>query len=526
VAEREWLALLDDCAAALERSGARGWLVGGCLRDVLLGRAAPDPGSVAVDVDVVVTGDPLALARVLAPRGVPALSVARLGPGHGTVRVVRAGTPAQGGWQLDIGALRGPTIEADLLARDFTINALALPLAARALLGGWLERGGPVAEADSAQVVDPSGGRRDAHQRVLRAASATALVDDPLRVVRGARLAGALDLALDARTVARARVAATALGGVARERVGSELRALLALPALPAAVRAVAHLATLGAQPVVLPELGSSATPDSTTGSFAHARQTLATLESAPEAIVRRAPAGTAEWLRAELDVWLAQPLASGRTRALALRWAALLHGLDEPSETSTGMASAAELAGRASQDLAAPAIVAVCRRLGLAPRERDLVRAVARGQRPARALVAGGEGSEGGTGSALDELAARRWFARAGTAGVETLVVAVACARASVRAGTAAHGSADALARRAARLLAVFFAARERVLPAPLVDGDLLMRELGLRAGPDLGRVLAGVRAAQIEGAVATREAALRLARTLSGQAAGSGDV
>jgi hypothetical protein len=58
------------------------------------------------------------------------------------------------------------------------------------------------------------------------------------------------------------------------------------------------------------------------------------------------------------------------------------------------------------------------------------------------------------------------------------------------------------------------------------LVDGDLLMRELGLRAGPDLGRVLAGVRAAQIEGAVATREAALRLARTLSGQAAGSDDV
>ena len=90
------------------------------------------------------------------------------------------------GWHVDVTALRADEIEDDLRARDFTVNAVAVPLA-----GG--------------DPIDPTGGLADVDARLLRAASDASFEDDPLRLLRAARLAAGLELELDAKTSQLAR---------------------------------------------------------------------------------------------------------------------------------------------------------------------------------------------------------------------------------------------------------------------------------------------------------------------------------
>ncbi|MGH2484748.1 MAG: hypothetical protein ACRDHE_01925, partial [Ktedonobacterales bacterium] len=143
-------------SAALEQFAAqcaRGWLVGGCLRDALLGLAVRD-------LDLVVDGDPLALARAVADAGGYALAVLR----PDAARLVPRG--AAGTW-LDISRLRGPTIAADLALRDFRINALALPLERRAAFLATVSApaDGAALVALEAALLDPLGGLADLRAR-------------------------------------------------------------------------------------------------------------------------------------------------------------------------------------------------------------------------------------------------------------------------------------------------------------------------------------------------------------------------
>src|SRR5919198_3995636 len=124
-------------------AGAEAWVVGGAVRDELLGRPV-------LDLDVA-CGDPRAAARAYAQRsgGAPF----PLSERHGAWRVALGG-----GRTVDFTPLRGP-LEADLASRDFTINAIARPLA-----GG--------------DDVDPFEGRADLERRVLRAVRAEVFEDD------------------------------------------------------------------------------------------------------------------------------------------------------------------------------------------------------------------------------------------------------------------------------------------------------------------------------------------------------------
>src|SRR4051794_19478006 len=128
--------------------GAPVWVVGGAVRDRLLGRDTED-------VDLAVDGDPGPVAarlRRAAPRGAAAF---QLSDEFGAWRVVAADRA----WHIDVNPLRGD-LEADLRARDVTINAMAEPLA-----GG--------------EVIDPTGGREDPAARRPRAAPGSALAAGP-----------------------------------------------------------------------------------------------------------------------------------------------------------------------------------------------------------------------------------------------------------------------------------------------------------------------------------------------------------
>ncbi|MGN6217514.1 MAG: hypothetical protein ACTHN7_11250, partial [Solirubrobacterales bacterium] len=152
------------------------WIVGGAVRDAVLGREV-------TDLDLAVAGDPGAAARAIAKElGEHAFE---LSAEFGTWRVVSA----RRGWQIDLTSLRGD-IEADLAARDFTIGAVAVPLA-----GG--------------EPIDPYAGLADLADKRLRVVGAQTLADGPLRLLRAPRLAAELERAIEPRTLALARAAAS-----------------------------------------------------------------------------------------------------------------------------------------------------------------------------------------------------------------------------------------------------------------------------------------------------------------------------
>jgi len=172
-------------------AGEEAWIVGGALRDELLGRPV-------VDVDVAVRR-PEEAARAYARRsgGAPF----PLSEQHGAWRVA-----LEDGRTVDFTPLRG-TIEGDLATRDFTVNALARPLA-----GG--------------DIVDPSGGLEDVELRSLRAVTETIFEDDPLRLLRAVRLEDELDFRIAPLTEELVRAHAPLADRPAGERILAELERL------------------------------------------------------------------------------------------------------------------------------------------------------------------------------------------------------------------------------------------------------------------------------------------------------------
>ncbi|MGH7272070.1 MAG: CCA tRNA nucleotidyltransferase, partial [Polyangiaceae bacterium] len=168
-----------DLCERLRTKGKRAWIVGGCVRDLLLGRTAND-------WDIATDARPDELLKVF-PRAIPT------GIEHGTVTVVKAGH------HYEVTTLRGEgtysdgrrpdwvefvdDITADLARRDFTVNAIALdPL--------------------DGKVIDPFDGRGDLARGVLRAVGdpRARFAEDGLRVLRAARFVASLELTLDADT--------------------------------------------------------------------------------------------------------------------------------------------------------------------------------------------------------------------------------------------------------------------------------------------------------------------------------------
>jgi putative nucleotidyltransferase with HDIG domain len=207
----------DSFEVIRERAPVPGaWLVGGSVRDLLLARPV-------FDIDLVVDGDPRAVARDLARRS--GGSPFPLSERHGAWRVV------SGGRTVDVAGTRG-TIDQDLGLRDFTVNAIAMSL-------------------DDGAVTDPFDGRGDLDRRVVRAVSDAVFDDDPLRLLRLPRIAHELGFGVDPATERLARSHAALADRPSGERIYMEMRRMLCGPRPAEALRLAERLGVLD---VVLPE--------------------------------------------------------------------------------------------------------------------------------------------------------------------------------------------------------------------------------------------------------------------------------
>lgn len=409
--------LVERVLDAARRRGDAVSLVGGPVRDFLLGRPV-------ADVDLIVEaregGGAEALARAAAPAGARVVAHDRFG----TVRL-EAGEAA-----LDLAGVRReryahpgalPTVETasleeDLRRRDFTVNALAIPLS-------------PAARKGRPPVIDLGGGLADLEARVLRVLHPQSFHDDPTRALRAARLGARLDFHLSRGTRAALRDALRdgVFGRVSGDRLRREIEHLFAdaRGGLDPA-RALGHLAEWHVLGALEPGLGLPPT----------ARAPLRRLGRALLEPSWR-PARAEPWA-AGLAVWLA-PLEAG-LRGRSLR---RLSVRGERAERIAGF-----------------------------PRARDRwLRELGRAR---------GRGAVDGLLREIDD---------------ERLLALAAWAPGPI-------------ARRIGR-----WAREDRGRRPPLSGADLVA--LGL-TGPDVGRALARVRAAWLDGAVKTRDEALALAGEL----------
>jgi putative nucleotidyltransferase with HDIG domain len=448
-------------------AGREAWVVGGTLRDELLGRATSD-------VDLAVADDPEGAARALAEavRG----PVFRLSETFGAWRVI----DRRGGRTFDVSPLQGDSIEADLAQRDFTINAMARPL------GGE-------------ELIDPHGGRADVEARVLRVLGPAAYESDPLRPLRLARLAAELGLRPDPETERLTRAAAPRVTEAAPERAFTELKRLIVSDGAVEGLRLADSLGLLAA---VLPEV--SGLHDVEQSQYHHLDVYGHTLEVLEQAIELE---GRLEELFGEdeprLRAVLDEPLADELTRLEALRLGALLHDVGKPA--TRGVRPDGRITFMGHDAVGVEMIHSLCRRLRTSEKLSRFLEGLTQHH-----LVLGFLVRE----RPLSRRMIYRYLDR--TSPVEVEVTLLTCADRLATRGRNADRAIEAHIELARELMHEALDWRERGRPRPPLRGDDLAAELGIERGPEVGRLLDELAEATFAGEIDGPEEAVEHARRL----------
>jgi poly(A) polymerase len=480
--------LLQELQAFFASHDVDAYVVGGFLRDTLLGRQSHD-------IDVSIVGDPL----ILGPEIADAFggSYFPLAEEQHVARVVLA----ERDMHVDLMPL-WEEIEADLAERDFTIDAMAVRLADAASAG--------------AEVIDPTGGLRDLRDRMVRVIREDAFRDDALRPLRGARLAVELGFTVEPATAGLIQRYACQVPAVSVERQRDELMRVLATPRASQGLRLLDKLQLLER---VLPELtnmrGVEQPKEHYWDVFDHSLEAVGNLDillAEEEPRDRRGRRlwrelwGQLAWWEQARDYFREEVLAE-RPRSAVLKLGGLLHDIAKPEMKTFDAAGRMRFFGHA--EVGAEKAARILRRVHFSAREVTLVQTMVKAHlRPVQMSQPSSAGQRAPTRRAL-----YRYFRDCGDAAIEILFLSLA----------------DHLATRGPRLnmsgwrqhvalvnyiLRKRFQEEEITSPPKLLSGDELMAELNLSPGPVVGRLLETVREAQAAGEISTPEEALELAR------------
>jgi poly(A) polymerase len=491
--------LVSGLARRLAARGVTAYLVGGSLRDAMLGRPVRD-------VDVAVDGDSLATARAAGDD----LGAAYfpLDPERGIARLV---FPAgeDGVRYVDFTRLRGDIV-ADLASRDFTIDAMAVALPGDGNL----------------DLVDPFGGREDLAKGIVRAVTPACFEADGLRLLRGVRLAAELAFHLNAPTLTWMRERAGCLDGIAPERQREELVRILATGR---ASWALDSLDELGLLERILPELtaarGVEQPKEHYWDVFEHSLRTVEALDY----LLAEHPPRETRWATFWRELWgplgwlagghhhFREEVSEGHPRRALIKLSALIHDIAKPETKTVDSKGRVRFLGHAATG--ARMAKALMGRLRFSVRETRLVSLLVEEHlRPGQLSSGGGPPSR---------RALYRYFRDTGDAALDVLFLSLA----------------DHLAARGPRMrvtswrnhvayvnhiMARRHLEESLVEPPRLVTGHDVMAALGTEPGPEVGRLLRAVEEAQGAGEIHTREDAMALVQRLAGRSVerpGAGD-
>ena len=500
----DWLKLLGREGAIRELEPLAGeheggvFVVGGTLRD----RALKREGEL-VDIDLAAAAPAKPFAQRVARRLRGSFVV--LDEASRVYRiVVKAGKTRERGLQIDVAEIQGATIREDLSRRDFSVNAMAvrLPLAGEGLL-------------------DPFSGLKDLSRRTLTPANPNAFRDDPLRMLRAYRLAATLDLKLDGKTVRAIRTHAKRISSAAGERVRSELLGILSVDDSAARLRAMDETRLLTA---VFPELEDSRRcAEVYYGPGGVLKHSLAVVDRADRLLAD--PGKVYPDWSGRFEEALAAGLPPGSNPKALVRLACLLHDVAKP-------ATAKKIKGRlrffGHESRGAAMSLEILKRLRFSGDEAETIRVCVHHHLRPGNLAAN---------KIVSDKAVFRFFRDLDTHGVRLLAVCWAD-HASYLAPAALRSILDRVAEDPHRsdlsrirsedarktlfhlqvvsyLLDQWFNRPETSRPQRLLDGNSVMKALGIAPGPGVGEALEALTEAQAEGIVKNRSEALNFLKT-----------
>ncbi len=476
--------LLERLRPLLAQFSQPVYLVGGAVRDALL-------GGYTNDLDFVLPQGAIKLAFQIGDAlGEPAYVLDRE---RDTGRVVLPGQETY----LDFSRFRGPDLLTDLRERDFSINAMALPATA----------------VTRAAIIDPFGGRQDLQDGRIRLVNDHALQADPVRGLRAVRLAASLNFTLTPETETAVRQAAPLLSAVSAERIRDELVKMLTT-AVPA--QAIRQMETLGLLAVVLPEIAALA--DVTQSAphhepvLAHTLSVLRWQVFVEECLAEERPsmpelaslqimlAPFAESLR----VHLARVIVGGLDGRTLLRLGALFHDVGK-KETQT-VEGDGRIRFLGHDQVGAEITISRLRQLRLSSQASKFVGRIVYGHMRPMLLA--------NTGRPVSRRAVFRFYRDTGAAGLDICLLSLADHLAMYD-GIGDEAAWERLVEVTAVLLRNYFEEHDKtVAPVALVDGRILIKELNLQPGPEVGRLLRLIQEAQAAGDITTVADAIALAR------------
>jgi len=474
--------LLTKVSLFLTEQGVKSYLVGGLVRDALLGRAT-------ADIDIAVASDALKIApKLAAALGGKYVLLDEINRVGRVILVTEANR-----WEIDFSTFRD-SIEQDLAQRDFTIDAMAIDLSQLTKCYTDL------------QLIDPFNGLGDLHQGVIRTVSETAFQSDAARLLRAVRLAAELRFNIDAQTESLIRRYCHLLTQVAGERVREELLRLLVMPQ---AGQFLGYLDELGLLTVMIPELaqtkGVLQPKEHFWDVFDHSIKTVVAA-----CFLLRQEA----WEYDSADVLAVTPwsevlaqhfaleVSRGSTRGSLLKLAALLHDIAKPQAKAIEADGRMRFLGHAKEGAAMT--VNILERLRFSGKEVKLVEnMVLYHLRPLQMSHAG----------LPTRRAIYRYFRDTGEAGIDILFLSLADHLAA-RGPYLDLNQWQKHAQLAEHVLSQRFQEESVVTPPKLIDGYDLINIFGLSPGPKIGELLEAVREAQAAGELATREETLAYIR------------
>jgi len=472
--------------------GQEMYLVGGAVRDILLNRLSRD-------LDFALPSKGISLARRVANALKADFMV--LDDERDTGRVIVTESDGTRTF-LDFATYRGNSLEEDLRARDFTINAIAFDLHAQTL-------------------IDPFNGASDLRAKVIRACSPTSLSDDPVRILRAVRQAAAFEFKIELETRKAMKQAASLLPSVSPERQRDELFKMLEGPKPDASMRA---LEMLGIFPYLLPELPAL---KSIQQSAPHIHDvwehTLSVLGHLERILAALAPGYNAEdtkdlftglltlrigRFREQFAEHFAESLNTDRSVRAALFFAALYHDIQKPATKSI------DESGRIrffDHDVKGAEVATNrARAFNLSNDEVERITKIVANHMRFHFFSSRLEGDK----REPSRKAIYRFFRDSGKAGIDLILLGLADLRGTQ--GPTLSQETWTAALDVARILLENYweKPQETVTPPRLLDGNEVMSELGLEPGRIIGQLLEAIREGQATGTVVNREQALDLAR------------
>jgi poly(A) polymerase len=458
----------------LDKEGVKSYLVGGFIRDMLLGRDTNDI-DIAVEAEALETAS--GAAATLGGKYVP------LDEENGVGRVVLPETK----WQIDFTTIQGGIMQ-DLSRRDFSIDAMALELNK---------------PFNVANLLDPFHGRDDLRRGIIRAIDDKVFKADPVRLLRAIRLAAELGLTIESETESFIHRDHRLISDVPGERVREELLRLLAIAG---AGPRLTYLDELGLLIALIPELSPTRGVDQPKmhiwDVFEHSLQTVAAVEfllrERSWEYTNQDVLDTVPW-SARLREHFDEEISHGSTRRTLLKLAALLHDIAKPRTKAITEDGRARFLGHPQEG--ANDAAAIMERLRFTNREIQLVGLLVKYHlRPTQM-------SHEGTPTLR---AIYRYFRDTGDTGIDILFLSLA----------------DHLAARGPDLdleqwrehtqmtdyvINRHFEEENLLQPPKLLDGHDIMRTFGLEPGRRIGELLEALREAQATGEVADKQEAIK---------------